>query len=74
MVIDFLKSLAILTDIVKIFKDLFNATTIYMVFNNNANDNYKLSYHIVLFRSNIKGYPIVSLIFSILFLWYHWYQ
>ena len=30
---DFSKFLAILTDIVRIFNDLFNATTIYQVFN-----------------------------------------
>ena len=31
---DFLKNLGILTEIVKIFNYLFNATTIYQIFNN----------------------------------------
>ena len=65
MVSDFLEILAILTYIVKIFNNIFNATTInqkstiFMY----ANHTQTVLYHIVLFRLVIKGYQIASLIF-----------
>ena len=52
MVSNFLNLLAILTDIVKIFNDLFNATTIYqaLIVFIYANDTYTVLYGIASFR------------------------